>query len=182
MRTMSKQAKRKRATSALRVGRYKLRRGTQDVDAAIQRRKVADAYALPLQEFTNRARFVDQAGNSYALPRSEDTVYERYRRAGTVGDLADSGLSDTPRDVKVGKSTGVYYGTALLFVRKKRTRELVRAPRGTVQLLDTETMRLYTARVERSIFRRDSKSGHVLFRDFTEFGTVSDPGSFSLRA
>lgn len=177
----SKSKKRKSDAAALRVGEYKLRRGTEDVDGAIQRRKVADAYALSQQEFTNRARFVDQNGNSYALPRAGDAVYERYRSSGSVDSIAESGFPSKTTDIRVGRSNGTCYGRALLYVRKKRSRKLERVPRGTVQLLDTETLRVYTARVDRAIFRRNSKSGHVLFGDFTGFGTVSDPKSFTRR-
>ena len=173
--------KRKDSEQELFICKYKIRRGTKDFDGAIERRKVADAYALPQQEFTNRSRFVDQDGNSYALPKPGDAVYERYMSASTIGPIDNSGLPDWREDVEVGTSKGVYHGTALLYVRKKRSRKLYRVPRGTIQLLDTETMRLYTARVERAIFRMGSKSGHALLRDLTAFGTVSNPASFSLR-
>jgi len=180
---MSQTTKRKRPASdaARTVGEVKVRRGTKNLDRAVKAQQERDAFALPQQEFTNRARFVDLDGNSYAPPEADDAIYKRYRRTVRLAALAGDGLPDDKRPVRVDRSRGTWRGRALLYIRKRRSKKLVRVPRGTIQLLDTETMRLYTARVDRVFFRRESKSGHMIVTDLTDFGRISDPSLFNLR-
>jgi hypothetical protein len=172
-----------RAEASLRIGRIKIRRGTEDVDSAVQNRIKNDSFfALPGEEFTKRKRFVDRHGNVYAPPRSGDPIYERYRTTGRIEDALEApGVPPASQTLKSRRATGRYRGTALLYARKKRGRKLVSAPRGEIEILDTETLELYTGRISRSIFQRDSKSGHVVVQHLTSFGRVTDPRGFNVR-
>jgi len=173
-----KRKQRSEEEASLTVGAVKIRRGTQDVDGAVRRRQERETHTLPQKEFTKRKRFVDREGNSYALPQPEDKIYRLVNRTMRLESLSGEGLPLKREPVKIGKSSGYLRGRALMYIQKRRTRKLTGAPRGSVQLLDTETMRLYTARIDRAFFFRGSKSGHVVLSDLTEFGTVSDPSSF----
>ena len=183
--TLSRSADRKRKRRAdeqsRTVGDVKVRRGTKNVDQAVRRRQEADMFALPQQEFTNRRRFVDLEGNSYAPPKPEDPIFQRYQHTKRLASLAGDGLPSYKSTVEVGRARGILRGRALLYIRKRRTQKLTIAPRGEVQLLDTESMTLYTGRVETAMLRRESKSGHVVLRDLTDFGTLADPSEFNLR-
>lgn len=159
----------------------KVRRGTKNVEKAIRRRQENELFALPQQEFTNRARLVDTNGTSYALPRAGDALYDHLVSRGEVEPVEANGLPSEKRKIKTRTAEGIYLGRTLLYARKKRTAELSPYPRGSIQIKDTETQTLYTGVIIRSIFRRQSKSGYVIVDKFTDFGTLSDSSAFSGR-
>ena len=169
--------------AGLGIGGTKFRRGTTNPDRAFDRRlRERSFFSLDGEEFTRRKRLVDLDGNTYALPQPEDRLLARYRISHEVEDIDQTGWPREGTKVTVDGVEGTHLGKALLYVRKKRGRELVRVPRGELQLLDTETLRYYTARVDLAMFHSASKSGHMIVSDLTHFGTIADPSKFSRRA
>lgn len=179
----------KSATSPLRVklsrdgAMVTLRRGTTNVDRALRRREKTSWFSISTSEFARRKRFVDTDGNTYAIANAKDRLYKRHTRNGRVCCAADdNGLPIGGRLVRGGDGTrGREYGRTLLFSRKPRQRSISPLPRGEIQMMDTETGHLFTARVDIAIFHRESKSGHVIVDDMVDWGAISDPSLFGKR-
>jgi len=125
---------------------------------------------LRRDEFIGRVRFRDAAGNRYAMPHRNDSLYRSYLSQHLIDPLRQrTGVneSDDERDTDTAAADdddededAQPSGRTLLYVSKPITRKLVAVhqPGSTVRLLDMKTKQVLTGRVRKFMFVRRDRS------------------------
>jgi hypothetical protein len=141
---------------------------TLDSDSAIKRRVRSSAFTVSQREFSKRLRFRDEDNNTYAVPLVGDPILQNYVARNMI-DLKSDDLNKFNDDEEVPLSGD----RVLLYFRKQRRRQVSAVPSGERTLIDLETHKLYSAKIELVVAKKNGAPGHVLLSEFVDTGRRS---------
>lgn len=173
------------------------RRQPYTLDNILEQRTIRRFFRLPRREFTRRQRYRDADGTVYAPALENDPLYRRLAGHSLVDPIDTEDAERAAREpcdayglpvptkrraIDQSGTEGTFYGSAVFFAEMKPDGRVHKWPSGDLEFVDPSNGRLYTGKVERSVFRVRSKGGYVLLRDVVDWGRLANPADFNKRA